>query len=62
MLRCCGASGTGTVYDDGGETFAFEQGVFAELTASFENGKGEYTVEEHGYTPAWRAVRFRFGA
>ena len=58
-VRCFGDEGECTLYDDDGESYAYEDGAFALLRLSFkrENGvvRGEYTVEPHrgfetGYT------------
>ncbi|MBO4297393.1 MAG: DUF5110 domain-containing protein [Clostridia bacterium] len=61
-VRCYGPEGRCDLYDDDGETFAFERGEYAMLWLSFtrENGalRGRCEIESHGWQPAYTKIRF----
>lgn len=61
-IRCFGAHGSFTLYDDDGETTAYEKGCCALLHLSFvrdeQRVQGEYTVESHGWQPSFTDVIF----
>lgn len=62
LVRCFGAHGSCTLYDDDGETTAFENGCCAKLQLSFIRDRagvhGECTAEAHGWQPVYTDIRF----
>ncbi len=62
-VRCFGEKGAMTLYDDDGETFAYERGDHALIHLAFERDAqghvaGRFTTEAHGYETAYREIVF----
>lgn len=62
-VRCFGERGAMTLYDDDGETFAYEQGKHALIHLSFERSQdgtlcGHAQTEAHGFETAYKTIIF----